>query len=348
MRTAATRIPLLMAAVVGAASLLSACSSGAPNGLTLYNGQHPQTTDALVSAFEEESGITVHVRNGDEDVLANQIVSEGSASPADLVYTENSPALEYLQSQHLLAAVDATTLERVPARYNSPDGEWVGVSGRVSMLVYNTTQLHRGQLPSSVLGLALPRWQGLLGLAPSETDFQPIVTSVLRQQGRAATLRWLTGLKANAGSHIYPDNESLVAAVNAGQVALGVINQYYWYRLRVDLGPGGMHSALAPFADGDPGYVVNVSGAAVLRSSHDQSAAQRFLAFLVSPQGQHIIAAGDSFEYPLATESASATSAGFRARGGPPLDELHPNDITVAQIGDGAEARQLLQEVQLQ
>ena len=37
------------------------------NGLVLYNGQHEQTTQALVSAFEKQTGIQVTVRNGDED-----------------------------------------------------------------------------------------------------------------------------------------------------------------------------------------------------------------------------------------------------------------------------------------
>ncbi len=51
-----------------------------------------------------------------------------------------------------------------------------------------------------------------------------------------------------------------------------------------------MHSKITYFAPHDPGYVLDVSGAAVLKSSKHQAAAQRFLAFLVSKQGQEIIA----------------------------------------------------------
>jgi hypothetical protein len=47
------------------------------NGLVLYNEQHEQTTQALVSAFEKQTGIQVTVRNGDEDQLAEQIVNSG-------------------------------------------------------------------------------------------------------------------------------------------------------------------------------------------------------------------------------------------------------------------------------
>ncbi|HVC39297.1 MAG TPA: extracellular solute-binding protein [Candidatus Dormibacteraeota bacterium] len=322
---------------------LGAC--GSPSGrsqpaLVLYSGQHPTTTAALVTAFELQTGIQVQVRSNDEDVLADQIVEEGSASPADLIYTENSPALEYLQSRSLLATVPAGTLARVPARFSSPQSKWVGVSARVSVLVYNTQLLRKNQLPTSVMSLAQSRWRGLVGIAPAETDFQPIVSSIAQRYGHGAALRWLEGMAANAGPHSYPDDETLTARVNTGQIAVAIINQYYWYRLRAEVGASQLHSALAFFAPHDPGYVLDVSGAAVLRASKDKAAADRFLAFLVSDRGQEILARGDSFEYPLAP--------GIPARRGlPPLTTLEPAPLSIAQLGDGASAVNLLRLAQL-
>ena len=215
---------------VSAGALLTACGSSSASSITLYSGQHVQTTQALVSAFERSTGITVNVRSDDEDTLANQIVVEGSHSPADVIFTENSPALEYLQSKNLLAPVDASTLAHTPIQYNSPQSDWVGVSARVSVLVYNTSLIKASQLPSSVLQMADPRYAGKLAIAPGETDFQPIVTSFLRTYGKAETVAWLEGIKSNAGNHVYPDNETITNEVNRGAVAFGVINQYYWYR----------------------------------------------------------------------------------------------------------------------
>ena len=60
-----------------------------------------------------------------------------------------------------------------------------------------------------------------------------------------------------------------------------------------------MHSALHYYAPGDPGDLVNVSGAAILRSSSHQADAQKLLAFMVSEEGQQTIAHSDSYEYPL-------------------------------------------------
>jgi len=334
-----------LAAVTGMLAAVTACGSGggdAPaNSLVLYNGQHEQTTQALVNAFEKQTGITVTIRSDDEDVLAEQIMQEGSKSPADVFYTENSPALMKLAGQHLLAPVAAAALAAVPSSVSSPDKNWVGVSARVSALVYNTTDLKASQLPSSVMDLANPKWAGKLGIAPGETDFQPIITSIADTYGSAAALSWLKAVKANAGSHDYPDNETLTAEVNSGQVEIGLINHYYWYRLRAQLGASAMHSALRFFAAGDAGYVLDVSGAAILASSTHQAAAQKFLAFLVSAAGQRIIAQTDSFEYPLRPGVAANPQL-------PPLSSLHPDPAdTIARLGDGSQALSLLQQAQL-
>jgi iron(III) transport system substrate-binding protein len=333
-------------AVVGAlvvlASLLAACGSSSSSGpsITLYNGQHVQTTDALVAGFEKETGITVNVRSDDEDTLTDEIVTEGGRSPADVIYTENTPAIQYLADNGLLAKVDPSTLAQTPSKFNSPTGDWVGVSARVSVLIYNPSLISADQLPTSVLQLADPRYQGKLAFAAGETDFQPIVTSVDRTYGTAATLKWLEGIKSNAGDNVYPDNETIADEVNRGQVAFGVVNQYYWYRMRAEIGSSNMHSDIAYFAPGDPGYVLDISPAGILKSSSHQADAQKFLAYLVSAQGQEIIAHSISYEYPIASGVTTAQPE-------KPFDQLEPNSISIPELGDGSTAIALLKQAGL-
>ena len=339
--TASThRITCLAVALMLTLSLLAGCgssSSGSGQSITLYNGQHEQTTDSLVAGFEKATGVKVNVRNDDEDTLADEIVTEGSNSPADVVYTENSPALVYLQSKGLLAPVDPSTLAQTPSRFNSPQGDWLGVSARVSVLIYNPSLIGASQLPTSVMQLAEPRYKGKLALAAGETDFQPIVTSVAHTYGQAAALKWLEAIKSNATSHIYPDNETIADEVNRGAAAFGVVNQYYWYRMQAELGASNVSSKIAYFAPRDPGYVLDISTAGILKSSTHKAAAQKFLAFLVSRQGQEIIAHSISFEYPIA--SGVSTTAPET-----PFDQLQPNPITIPELGDGSTAIELLRK----
>lgn len=328
----------LITLLVGGGALAACGSSSGPNEITLYNGQHEQTTSRLVAAFEKKTGIKVNVRTGDEAELGNQIVQEGEDSPADVFYTENTPVLEALREKGMLAPVPPSTLAQVPARDDSAQGDWLGVSARLSVLVYNTSQVSAAELPRAILELAQPRWRGKLAFAPSETDFQPLITSIVLKDGTAAAERWLKGLQAN--SKIYPDNETVVAQVNNGESAIGLINHYYWFRLRAELGASGMHSALHYYAPGDPGDLVDVSGAAVLRASTHKADADALLAFLVSREGQETITHSDSFEYPL--RAGVAAPAGL-----PALAGLGANGLTPAQLGDGGRALALEQKLGL-
>jgi len=331
------QIPTISALALAAVLLVSGCGSGGRGAaLTVYSGQHEQTTAKLVTAFERQSGIKVALRSSDEATLGNQIIQEGENSPADVFYSGNTPVLEALREKGLLAPVTTSTLAAVPSRYSSPQGLWVGVSARVSMLVYNTSALATSALPHSILELAAPRWKGKLGFAPSETDFQPTVTAIIKLDGTEAAERWLKGLQANG--RVYPNNETIVNQVDNGESALAPINNYYWYRLRAE--KSSVQSALHRFDPGDPGDLVNVSGAAVLRSSTHRTAAQAFLAFLVSRTGQELIAHSQSYEYPL---RAGIAPAGGQA----PLATLSPAALTPAELGDGSAALALEQKLGL-
>lgn len=339
--------------VVGAALasvVLAACSSGtssksaagtggsvAGQSITVYSGQHEQTVQALVKDFEAKSGVKVNVRSGDEAELANQILTEGKASPADVFFAENPPSLTTLQEKGLLAKVNASTLGAVPATDSSAGGDWIGVSARSAAFAYNTSAVQTSQLPASVKDLAGPAWKGKLGIAPSETDFTPIVTRMVKAVGADGAKAWLQGLKANG--KVYASNEDLISAINKGEVAAGVVDHYYWYRMRDEVGAGAVHSALAYFTAGDPGSMVDVSGAGILSSSKHQAAAQAFLAYLVSQPAQQIIATSQSYEYPLL---ASVPAAKLTK----PLADAGPL-VPATDLGDGKQALDLLQSVGL-
>ncbi len=342
MSTSKTRAALSLPILAALATVFTACGAGVSsdpaNTITLYNGQHEQTTALLVAGFEKQTQIKVKVRSDDEDVLGNQILQEGSSSPADVFYTENTPVLEDLQEKGLLSPIPASTLAAVPAKYSSPQGDWVGVSARVSVLVYNTSLVKPAELPSSILELAQPKWKGKLGFAPSETDFQPLVSAISKLDGVATAEKWLKGLQANG--KVYPDNETVVAQVNNGESAVGIINHYYWYRLRDEVGKSGMHSALHYYAPHDPGYLLNVSGAAVLKSSSRQAAAQKFVAFLVSKEGQEILAHSHSYEYPIGSGVQSAQPL-------KPFGELALAPVTIGDLGNGSAPLALEQKLGL-
>ncbi len=310
-----------------------------PPTLTLYSAQHEQMIDMITEAVTKETGIKVRVHQGEAPEIASQIIKEGAHSPADLLFTENSPELVLLAEKGLLAKVDAATLADVPAQYSAPDGSWLGVLARENVLAFNPAMIQEAQLPASLLDLAKPDWKGKITIAPSDADFLPLVAAVVQLDGKPAALAWLKGLKANA--QVFDDDEAVVAAVDRGAVATGIINNYYWARLRTEKGAANAHSEIHHFGGGDVGGLINVSGAAMLKASRHKPEAQRFLAFLVSKSTQDMLAKTEiDFEYPLATGVAPNPLL-------KPYAQLQPPQITVQQLGDDRVSAQLLRQAGL-
>ena len=306
--------------------------------LTLYSAQHPQMVDGITADFTRATGIKVRTRSGEAPEIASQIVQEGAASPADMFFTENSPELVLLDEKGLLAPVDKATLAAVPARDSAVTGDWVGVLAREDVLAYDPELIKPEQLPPSLLDLARPEWKGRVAIAPTDADFLPLVEAIVRLRGREAALAWLRAMKANA--QLFDDDEGVVAAVDRGAVATGIINNYYWARLHRERG-GATRSEIHHFAAGDVGGLINISGAAVLKSSRHQAAAQRFLAFLVSrPEQTRLAQQNVGFEYPLARDVPANTLL-------KPFDQLHPPAISASELGDDQESARLLREAGL-
>lgn len=213
-----------------------------PRTLTLYNGQHQQMVRLVVAAFEKDTGIHVKVRSGESPQIATTIIREGKHTPADVFFGENSPELERLQDKGLLAPVKPSTLKQIPSRYSSAKGLWVGVLARQNVMTYNPHLIKPGALPKTVLALAAPRYKGKVAIAPTDSDFLPLVRAVAVKYGKNRALKWLRGLKHNA--QLFQDDEGVAAAVEKGAVAIGDINNYYYYRLREELGTAHMVSKL--------------------------------------------------------------------------------------------------------
>jgi iron(III) transport system substrate-binding protein len=326
-------------AAIGLLGVRRSGDAAEPVTLTLYSAQHHQMVNILIDGFTKETGIKVRVHSGEAPEIANQIAQEGARSPADVYFTENSPELTLLDEKGLLAKIDAATLAQVPARYSSADGNWIGVLARENVLAFNPTMIQANQLPASLLDLAGPSWKGKVAIAPSDADFLPLVDAVAVLKGEAAALAWLKGLKQNA--QVFDDDEGVVAAVDRGSVATGIINNYYWARLLTEQGAAKTHSQIHHFANRDVGALINVSGAAVLRSSKQPEAAQRFVAYLVSTKVQSMLGQGDiDFEYPLA----------MGVKPNPllkPFDQLQPPELSMRQLGDDQQAARLLRQAGL-
>jgi iron(III) transport system substrate-binding protein len=292
-------------ALLSSSLFLSTQSFAADNneGIVVYNAQHENLVKSWVDGFTKETGIKVTLRNGDDSELGNQLVQEGSASPADVFLTENSPSMVLVDNAKLFAPLDAETLKQVPAEYRPAHGRWIGIAARSTVFVYNPEKLSEQQLPKSLMDLAKPEWKGRWAASPSGADFQAIVSAMLALKGEQATLEWLKAMKANFVA--YKGNSTVMKAVNAGQIDGGVIYHYYRFVDQSKTGENSKNTKLYYFKHQDPGAFVSLSGGGVLASSKHKAQAQAFIKYITGKEGQESLRTNNAFEYAVGVNAAS-------------------------------------------
>ena len=331
----------LPAVVAVAALALAACGSGDsatgeapldPSKLTIYSAQHANLVDAWVKGFTADTGIQVQVRQGKDSSMGNQLVAEGDKTQADVFLTENSPAMTVGRDAGLLPPAGQSTLDQVSQQYRPSSGEWVGIAAHSTVLIYNPSKISEADLPASMVDLADPKWKGKWGAAPSGADFQAIVSGVLQAEGADRTETWLKGLKENA--KVYQNNIATMKAVNAGEVPMGIMYHYYWYRDQALTKEGSANTKLHYFKGEDVGAFVSVSAGGVLKASTKQADAQKFLAWVTSAKGQEALVSSKSMEYAVGEGVASDPAL-------PPLDSLQAPSIDPFTL-DGPEVIKLM------
>lgn len=294
-----TWLMLALGAVL-AAGCAPAAGASAPEPLVVYSGRSEALVGPVLDLFEQTTGIPVQVRWGSTAELAATLLEEGEASPADVFYAQDPGGLGALADR--LAPLPEELLALAPEAQRDAAGRWVGITGRARVLAYNTNRLPPEALPGDLWDLTDPAWAGRVGWAPTNASFQAMTAAMRALWGEAQALEWLTAMAAN-NTRAYESNSALVAAVGAGEIDLALVNHYYLYRFLQE------HGASFPvrnhfLRDGGPGSIVLVSGAGVLRTARNPEAAERLLAFLLSPVAQQYFA-GQTHEYPL-VEGAQA------------------------------------------
>lgn len=293
-------IALVISSVFAGSSAFAADND---DGIVIYNAQHENLVQSWVDGFTKETGIKVTLRNGGDTELGNQLVQEGSVSPADVFLTENSPAMTLVDNANLFAPLDAETLKQVPAAYRPAHGRWIGIAARSTVFVYNPSKISPAQVPTSLMDLAKPEWKGRWAASPSGADFQAIVSAMLALKGEPATLDWLKAMKTNFVA--YKGNSTVLKAVNAGQIDSGVIYHYYYFVDQAKTGENSKNTQLHYFKHQDPGAFVSISGGGVLASSKHKAQAQAFIKWITGKTGQDILRTNNAFEYAVGVNAAS-------------------------------------------
>lgn len=315
----------LIGLVLAASLSLPACNgaSGDSVELLIYSGRGKPLVGDLLDRFEKESGLVVKVRYGETPALANQILEEGDATPADVFFAQDAGSLGALVAEDRLLKLDQRFLDMVDPRYRSDDGFWVGASGRSRTVVFNPERMKASELPASVLDFANPEWRGRVGWAPPNASFQSFITAMRLLEGEEVAKGWVEGMVIN-DTVPFPNNVTIVQAVADGEIDVGLVNHYYLPELKHQ--DPGLAAENHFISGGDVGGLINVAGVGILAGTDHLEAAERFVEFLLSAEAQEYFA-DVTFEYPLVDGVAADESL-------PSLSSLDPPQIDLSDLKD--------------
>jgi iron(III) transport system substrate-binding protein len=291
----------------------------AGRNVTLYSGRTEELVGPLIERFEAATAIDVEVRYGSSSEMAATLLTEGVDSPADLFYAQDPASLGSVAD--LMAPLPASILSLVPESFQDPDGLWVGVTVRSRVLAFNPELVPENQLPISYKDLVDPEWSGRIGVAPTNGSFIAFVSAMILTEGEEATLQWLEGLAAN-DPITFDGNAPIAAAVEAGDVDLGLINHYYLLQLGAE--QGGTTAQNHFFAQPDAGSLVMPSGISMLATAQNPVGSGELIAFLLSSESQTYFAE-TNFEYPVASGAPAP-------EGAPALDSLVSPSISATEM----------------
>ena len=314
-------VPVMAACGVGADTAATTATASAPvtsgtiqvtsgrGTLTPYSGRTEELIGPLIDRFESETGTGVQVRYGSSPEMAATLLTEGEISPADLFYSQDPASLGSVAD--LMAPLPESALNLVPDPFRDPDGLWVGITVRSRVLAYNPELVGEADLPATYKDLVGPEWSGLVGVAPTNGSFVAFVSAIILTEGEDAALEWLEGLAAN-DPVTFDGNAPIAAAVDAGDIAVGLINHYYLRELAAEQGEVTAQNHF--FGQADAGSLVMSSGISLLATAGNPDGAVDLITFLLSDDSQAYFAQ-TNFEYPVVAGAPAP-------EGVPPLETL--------------------------
>lgn len=308
--------------------------------VNLYTVREPGLVKPLIAAFTAKTGIkvnTVFMNDG----LAERVEAEGARSPADLMMTVDIAKLLEIVDKGLAQPVRSAELDKaIPAQLRDVDGRWFALSLRARLIYAAKDRV--GTKPITYEDLADPQWKGKICIRSGQHPYNTaLVAAYMAHHGEAATEVWLKGVKANLARKAAGGDREVARDILGELCDIGVGNSYYVGLMRS--GAGGpdqekwgkaIRVVLPTFDNG--GTHVNASGVALAKYAPNPAAAIQFMEFLVSDEGQRILAEAN-FEYPV---KAGAPMHPLIAELGP----LKPDSLPLAEIAKYRKAASLLAE----
>lgn len=277
----------LMAAIAGAATAHASAPAVVP--LVVYSAQGYDSTET--TAFQKATGIPVQLDDNSTGPLLTKVEAEKNNPKWGLLWVDGATAFALLDQQHLLlrgfepdVSWDTLGKNAVPADHSYvPTG--VTMAGT---LVYDSKDL--SDPPSSWAALLNKKWDGEVGMndpAVSGPTY-PFVAGMMQHLGGVAAGEKYYQALASNGLHVYLTNGDTLAALEAGIIKVALVQS------SAGIGAGIKTHGTIKTKFLDPvAALPSAIGIDAKAPKAERLEAEKFVEFVLSPQGQKLMQSGD-------------------------------------------------------
>jgi iron(III) transport system substrate-binding protein len=270
---------------------------GPAGRLVVYSGRAEPLIQPVLHAFQEQyPNVQVLLRSGSNSEIANSLLEEQSNPQADVFITTEVFTIQALDRAGVLQSYQPDRAAELPAGVKAASGNWVALTQRLRVIMYNTELVSEAEAPHSIFDLADPRWQGQIAAAGSSNGSMQAHVATLRQLiGPEAAKQWLRELLNNQVV-FFGGHTDVRKAVGLGEFKVGLVNHYYYY---LQLEEGSPVGIIYPDQEpGQIGMIYNLTATGIMNGSRNPEAAQALVDFLLSTEGQQLFAELN-YEYPV-------------------------------------------------
>lgn len=330
---------ILTLVVTGCSPQTDQGSSEDSDELIIYSARKEPFVKPLTDRFEKETGIKVKLLSG-EETLVNKILEEKRNPQADIFFSNDTGALEYLRMQKALQSNHSDKLEVIDKKYRADDGSWVGLSARSRIFMYNKDQITEKEIPQTLWDLTDPKYKGQFAITRGGNGSMVAHVAALRAEwGDKKTEKWLRKMKENAGA-VMDSHSEIRKAVGAGEFKFGLVNNYYYHQQLAEPENNQVAAVYPDQGKKEMGIFVNAAGVGLIQGAPNKTNAKKFIDFLLEPEQQKVFSY-NSKEIPLVEGIETVPEA-------KPLDEYKTMDMPLKEIGPvWSDAKKLIEKAGL-
>lgn len=256
-------------------------SEAATGTITVYTSEPQAKIDEIIGAFQQEhEGINVDVFRAGTGELKARVATEQEAGSiqADVLLAADVPTFETYAEEGVLTELDIENQTELEDTFVDQENYWVGTRIIPTVIAHNTNAMP--EAPASWEELTAEEYRGQIAMPnPDVSGAAAFNTAVWLSEDDLGE-SWLQDVVDNDPT-VLESNGPVGQAVANGTNSIGIVVDYVIRELAAE----GSPVDLTYPSDGVP-YVSQPAG--VFSDSENQEAANEFVDFLISEEGQQL------------------------------------------------------------